>query len=93
MTVFPLIVLTGSLAQITTEYAPLFTWLASPIAPVLEAIGLPEAQTAAAGFLTGFADRLLPFLAAENIDSQLTKFVMCITGTITVICMSETGAI
>lgn len=93
MTVFPLIVLIGTLALIATEYTPIFQWIAAPIAPLLELIGLPEAQTAAPGFLTGFADLLLPFLAAENLDSQLTKFVMCITGTITVICMSETGAI
>lgn len=93
MTVFPLIILIGTLALIVTEYTSLFTWIATPVTPVLEVIGLPEAQTAAPGFLTGFADLLLPFLAAENIDSQLTKFVMCITGTITVICMSETGAI
>ncbi|AHD08870.1 YjiH family protein [Phaeobacter gallaeciensis] len=93
MSVFPLIVLIGTLALIATEYTPIFNWIATPITPALEAIGLPEAQTAAPGFLTGFADLLLPFLAAENIDSQLTKFVMCITGTITVICMSETGAI
>lgn len=93
MTVFPLIVLIGTLALIATEYTPLFNWIATPIAPLLEAIGLPEAQAAAPGFLTGFADLLLPFLAAENLDSQLTKFVMCITGTITIICMSETGAI
>lgn len=93
MSVFPLIVLIGTLALIATEYSPLFQWIATPIAPLLQAIGLPEAQSAAPAFLTGFADLLLPFLAAENIDSQLTKFVMCITGTITVICMSETGAI
>ncbi len=93
MTVFPLIVLIGTLALIATEYTPLFNWLAAPLTPALSAIGLPEAQTAAPAFLTGFADLLLPFLAAENVDSQLTKFVICITGTITVICMSETGAI
>ncbi|WP_299949578.1 nucleoside recognition domain-containing protein [uncultured Ruegeria sp.] len=93
MTVFPLIVLIGTLALIATEYTPLFNWLATPLAPVLSLIGLPEAETAAPAFLTGFADLLLPFLAAENIDSQLTKFVICITGTITIICMSETGAI
>lgn len=93
ITVFPLIVLIGTLALIATEYTPLFSWLAAPLTPALNAIGLPEAQTAAPAFLTGFADLLLPFLAAENIDSQLTKFVICITGTITVICMSETGAI
>lgn len=93
MAVLPLIILIGMLALIGTEYTPIFSWIAAPIAPALQAIGLPEAQTAAPGFLTGFADLLLPFLAAENIDSQLTKFVLCITGTITVICMSETGAI
>lgn len=93
MSVFPLIILIGILALVATEYTPLFKWLAIPLEPALSAIGLPEAQAAAPAFLVGFADLLLPFLAAESIESQLTKFVICITGTITVICMSETGAI
>ncbi|WP_299850908.1 YjiH family protein [uncultured Roseovarius sp.] len=93
MTVFPLIVLIGILALIATEFTPIFKLIAVPIAPLLSAIGLPEAQAAAPAFLVGFADLLLPFLAAEGIESQLTKFVICITGTVTVICMSETGAI
>lgn len=93
MTVFPLIVLIAILALIAAEYTPLFKLMAAPIAPILSAMGLPEAEAAAPAFLVGFADLLLPFLAAENIESQLTKFVICITGTITVICMSETGAI
>lgn len=93
MSVFPLIILIGILALAATEFTPLFKWLAVPLEPALSAIGLPEAQSAAPAFLVGFADLLLPFLAAEGIESQLTKFVICITGTVTVICMSETGAI
>lgn len=93
MTVFPLIVLIGTVALVLAETTPVFGWLAAPLYPLLSGIGLPEAEAAAPAFLTGFADLLLPYLAAENIGSQLTKFVICITGTITVICMSETGAI
>lgn len=93
MTVFPLIVVIGILALVATEFTPVFQYIAVPVEPLLNAIGLPEAQDAAPAFLVGFADLLLPFLAAEGIESQLTKFVICITGTVTVICMSETGAI
>lgn len=93
MTVFPLIVLIAILALIAAEHTPIFKIIAAPIAPILAGIGLPEAEAAAPAFLIGFADLLLPFIAAESIESQLTKFVICITGTVTVICMSETGAI
>ncbi|WP_282091876.1 YjiH family protein [Epibacterium ulvae] len=93
MSVFPLIVVIGILALVATEFTPIFTFIAIPVEPLLSAIGMPEASEAAPAFLVGFADLLLPFLAAESIDSQLTKFVICITGTVTVICMSETGAI
>ena len=93
MTVFPLIVLIAILALVLAEHTPFFKIVAAPIVPVLLFIGLPEAVNAAPAFLVGFADLLLPFLAAEGIESQLTKFVICVTGTVTVICMSETGAI
>ncbi|SHH10277.1 YjiH family protein [Cognatishimia maritima] len=93
MTVFPLIVVIGILALVATEFTPIFKFIAIPLEPLLSTIGMPEASEAAPAFLVGFADLLLPFLAAEGIESQLTKFVICVTGTVTVICMSETGAI
>lgn len=90
---FPIIIFIATIALVATEYTPIFDYMAIPFTPVLKAIGLPEAAQAAPAFIIGFADLLLPFLAATSITSQLTKFVVCIVGVIQIICMSETGAI
>lgn len=93
MNVFPLIIFLATIVLMITEYTPLFSIIAAPLVPILNLIGIPEAATVAPAFLTGFADLLLPFLAATSIKSQLAKFIVCIVATIQVICMSETGAV
>lgn len=93
MNVFPLIILFATIVLILTEYTPVFSIIATPLVPVLNALGIPEADLVAPALLTGFADLLLPFLAATGIESQLAKFIVCIVGTIQVICMSETGMV
>lgn len=50
---------------------------------------IPEASTVTPSLLIGFADLLLPFFAATSLQSQLAKFIVCVIGTIQVICMSE----
>lgn len=93
MEAFPIIIFIATIALMANEYTPLFQWIAMPLTPFLELLGLPEAAKAAPNFVVGFADLLLPFLGAGSIDSQLTKFVICMVGLIQIICMSETGAL
>lgn len=93
MNVFPLIILLATIVLVLTEYTPVFSIIATPLVPVLGHLGIPEADLVAPALLTGFADLLLPFLAATGIQSQLSKFIVCIVGTIQVICMSETGTV
>jgi len=90
---FPIIIFIATIALVTVEFTPVFDIIAIPFTPILQAIGLPEAAKAAPAFIVGFADLLLPFLAATAITSQLTKFVVCLVGVIQIICMSETGAL
>jgi len=93
MNVFPLIVFLATVVLVITEYTPVFSIIATPLVPVLNFLGIPEASAVAPSLLIGFADLLLPFLAATSIQSELAKFIVCIVGTIQVICMSETGAV
>lgn len=93
MEAFPIIIFIATIALMANEFTPLFKWIAMPLTPLLEMLGLPEASKAAPNFVVGFADLLLPFLGAGPITSQLTKFVICMVGLIQIICMSETGAL
>ena len=72
-----------------SEYTAIFGYVAKPIAPLLEFIGLPEATQAAPAFVLGFADIFLPFIGAATVTSQVTKFVICVVAIMQIYCMSE----
>lgn len=91
--VFPLIIFIATLALALESTTPIFEYIAKPIAPVLEFMGLPEATKAAPSFVTGFIDLILPFLGSEGVSSQLTKFVICAVAIMQVFCMSEGGVV
>lgn len=91
--VIPAIVFIATVALALSEYTPVFDILAKPFTPILNMIGMPEAELAGPGFIIGFVDLLLPFLIASGLTSQLAKFVVCAVGIIQIICLSETGII
>ncbi len=91
--VFPLIFLIATCVLAISEYTDILSWIALPVAPILNLIGLPEADAAAPCMIIGFADTLLPFLSASNIGSQLTVFVVCSVAIYQGYCMSEGGVI
>lgn len=90
---FPLITVVATAVLVLGEYTPVFAILSAPFAPILTAMGLPEATIAAPAFFTGFADLILPFITSSAVTSQLTKFVICAVAIIQVFCMSEGGVI
>ncbi|SHE40640.1 nucleoside recognition GATE domain-containing membrane protein YjiH [Modicisalibacter ilicicola DSM 19980] len=89
----PLVVAIGTVALVLAEFTPLFTWLSYPMVPVLEWLGIPEAQAAAPATLVGFADMFLPAVLATNIESELTRFVIACLSLTQLIYMSEIGAL
>ncbi|MEQ6916052.1 YjiH family protein [Halomonas aquatica] len=89
----PLVIAIGTVALILAEFTPLFTWLSMPMVPVLEWMGLPEAEAAAPATLVGFADMFLPAVLASNIDSELTRFVIACLSLTQLVYMSEIGAL
>jgi nucleoside recognition membrane protein YjiH len=89
----PLVIAIGTLALILAEFTPLFTWLSMPIVPVLQWMGLPEAEAAAPAILVGFADMFLPAVLGSNIESELTRFVIACLSLTQLVYMSEIGAL
>jgi nucleoside recognition membrane protein YjiH len=89
----PLVIAIGTVALILAEFTPLFTWLSMPMVPVLEWMGLPEAEAAAPATLVGFADMFLPAVLASNIESELTRFVIACLSLTQLVYMSEIGAL
>lgn len=91
--VFPLVILLATIVLVIAEHTSVFGIVAKPFIPLLNVIHMPEAEAAAPAMFIGFADLLLPYLAATSVTSQLAKFVICVVGTMQIICMSETGAV
>ncbi|WP_311946914.1 YjiH family protein [Halomonas piscis] len=89
----PLVFAIGTLALILAEFTPVFTWLSYPMVPVLDWMGLPEAEAAAPATLVGFADMFLPAVLANGIESELTRFVIACLSMTQLIYMSEVGAL
>lgn len=89
----PLVIAIGTVALILAEFTPIFTWLSMPMVPVLEWMGLPEAEAAAPATLVGFADMFLPAVLASNIESELTRFVIACLSLTQLVYMSEIGAL
>ncbi|KRG15933.1 membrane protein [Virgibacillus soli] len=93
MGVTPVVMALGTLALIIAEYTPLFQWLGLPFIPILQLLGIPEAQAASQTFVVGFADMFLPSILASGIESDLTRFVIAGVSVSQLIYMSEVGGL
>ena len=93
LSLIPVVMGLGTTALILAEYTPVFEWLGTPIAPILNLFQLDEAQTAAPLMLVGFTDMYLPALVGVNISSELTRFVVATVSVTQLIYMSEVGAL
>ena len=78
-------------ANLLLEYTPLFTWLSAPLIPVLQALGLAEAATAAPGIVIGFLDQFLTATVAARLHDPQTKFVLASLSVSQLIYMSNIG--
>ena len=83
----------ATFASLIVFHTPIFTWLGYPLVPVLQLLGLPEAQGAATALFSGFLDQFMPAIAAGDIDSPVTSFVLAGLSVSQLIFMSEVGVI
>ncbi len=79
------------IVMIIALHTPIFGWLALPLVPVLNLMGVGGADAAAPGLLVGFLDQFLPAVMAGDIDFELTKFVLAGLSVCQLIYMSEVG--
>lgn len=92
--VLPVVMAIGTIALVIAEYTPVFQWLGTPFIPLFELLQIPEAEKAAQTVVVGFADMFIPsILAAQNIDSEVTRFVIAAMSVTQLIYMSEVGAL
>ncbi|MGI9201468.1 MAG: YjiH family protein [Woeseiaceae bacterium] len=83
----------ATIATLLVFKTPLFEWLGYPFIFVLELAQLPAAAGAATALFSGFLDQYMPALAAGNIDSEVTSFVLAGLSVAQLIFMSESGVI
>lgn len=78
---------------IVVFHTPVFDILSAPVYWMLAIARIPEAATAAPGFLVGFLDQFMPALVARNIESELTRFILAGLSICQLIYMAEVGVL
>lgn len=91
--VIPVVMAIGTLTIALAELTPFFKWLGWPFIPLLQLLGLPEAEAASQTILVGFADMFLPTVLGASIDSEMTRFVIAALSVTQLIYMSEVGGL
>ena len=93
LTVFPVMMASGTVLLIISEYTPVVSILSAPIKGLLELLMVPEAEKAAPAILIGFVDMFLPAVVGSTIESEFTRFIIGSVSIGQLIYMTETGAI
>ena len=91
--VLPVVMAIGTLGTILAEYTPIFSWLGMPFVPLLEMIGIPEAQAMSETIFIGFTDMFLPAILIENVQSDMTRFIVGAMSITQLIYLSEVGGV
>ncbi|MEK4801141.1 MULTISPECIES: YjiH family protein [Oceanobacillus] len=89
----PQVMAIGTIALIIAEFTPFFQIISSPIIPVLELMGLPEAAEAAPATIVGFIDMFLPAVLASGIEAEITRFVIGALSLVQIIYLTEMGTL
>lgn len=89
----PLVISWGTIVLIIANSTPIFQWISTPFAWLLELMRIPEAQNAAPAFVLSFADQFLAGVVGSSLKTDAAKF-MCagISGT-GLIYMTEVGVL
>ena len=89
----PIIMTIATIGLIIGHTTSFFEWLGTPVAPVLEWLGVPEASKAAPAVFLGFADMFLPAAVAVTIDNEMTRFIIVSLSIAQLLYMSEVGVL
>jgi nucleoside recognition membrane protein YjiH len=80
----------GLAAVLISEYTPTFEILGGPIAPVLAALGLPNAETIAPAVIVGITEMYVPVLLAAE-AAPMAKFFVAVLSVSQLIFFSSVG--
>ena len=89
----PIVLLLGTCALIVAEYTPVFTYLSIPLVPLFNLMQVPDASSAAAATIVGFADMFLPAIFVKGSEFEITRFIIGALSFTQLIYLTETGAI
>lgn len=93
MGVAPVVMAFGLVALVIAEYTPFFTWLGTPLIPLLELMQIPFAKEASETILIGFADMFLPAIIGSGIEAEITRFIIAALSVTQLIYLSEVGGL
>lgn len=91
--VLPIVMAIGTLGTILAEYTPIFSWIGKPFVPLLELVGIPEAQAMSETLFIGFTDMFLPAILIEGVQSDMTRFIVGAMSITQLIYLSEVGGV
>lgn len=91
--VLPIVMAIGTLGTIVAEFTPVFTWVGAPFVPILEWMGLDNAQRASETLFIGFTDMFLPAILISDVPSEMTRFVIGALSITQLIYLSEVGGV
>ncbi len=92
--VIPFLAAVGITGLIIAEYTPLFTWLGTPLVPLLNLLRIPDATRVASASLVGIAEMYLPVLVvAEHGLSEAARYFVVTLALVQIIFFSETATV
>lgn len=93
MTFIPVIVFVGTCGLMIAETTSIFSIIASPLVPLFEMLGIPDAKLVAEASLVGFTDMYLPTIFIKNSPHEISRFIVGTLSFTQLIFMAETGSI
>lgn len=92
--VLPIVMAIGTLALLFANNTAIFEILGKPFLPLLELLQVPEAVDASKTMIVGFTDMFTPsIIAAEAIESAMTRFIVAVVSVTQLIYLSEVGGL
>ncbi len=82
----------ATLALIIATYTPMFDWLGVPVTPLLNLMGLPDAEAIGSTVLVAITEIALPIIIASGAKvSTMSLFFVCTLSTVQVIFFTESA--
>lgn len=91
--VLPMIMFLSTVGMVIAVYTPVFQIITKPLVPILNFMGIAEAEKAAPMLIVGFLDQFLPVAMLNSLTDLSTKFFVFCVGISQIIYLSDMGII